>query len=335
MLAPERPLEQISIGLLDHLQAALNNPRLAYAEPLTQLQGGYETCTYRFALRGAGPPWTEPLILRLYPARFGAANAAWESAVQNLLADAGYPVARAHLTCTDPSVLGGVFYVMQFLPGEPMINVGASSAPPISGAALAAIPVLLGETHAALHDLDPAPLLASLEEQGFDERRYRLAGRMEGLQHRARPHPWLHGAVDWLVDHCPPEPARLSICHGDFHPLNLLVQDGRVTGVLDWPGFMIADPVSDVATTTVLVEISGKHVLGAEGMQAFVRLYLDAYETCRPLDRTRLETFRARRCITALLEGAEGHPVWQQPAIVADLVACARDVTGLRLEPGG
>ena len=323
MIDAERSLEAVSDGLIDYLRAELDRPALDYARPLTQLQGGYETCTYRFALSGAEREWADPLVLRLYPRRLPAINARWESTVQNLLAGAGYPVARAYTTCTDTSVLGGAFYVMQLLPGEPMLN-----------APLETVPGLLGRTHAALHDIDPAPFLDALRKRAFDERRYRLAGRLEGLQRRAAAHPWLHAAVDWLVGHAPPEPERLSICHGDFHPLNLLVQDGRVTGVLDWPGFMIADPVSDVATTIVLGTISAKHVLGLTASEAFVEPYLAAYRSRRPLDLTHLDYHRARRCISALLEGAEGHDVWRRPGVVGDLVAYVEGVTGVRVEPG-
>ena len=39
------------------------------------------------------------------------------------------------------------------------------------------------------------------------------------------------------------------ICHGDFHPRNLLVAAGQVTGVLDWPNALVADAELDVAPT--------------------------------------------------------------------------------------
>ena len=66
--------------------------------------------------------------------------------------------------------------------------------------------------------------------------------------------------IDWLLENRPPEPERLAVCHGDFHPLNILVQDGIVTGVLDWPGFIIADPALDIANTIVLSTIPFKHI---------------------------------------------------------------------------
>jgi aminoglycoside phosphotransferase (APT) family kinase protein len=319
---PEKSLDQISVDLVAYLRDELSNPTVDYEEPLTPLQGGYQTCTYRFMLSGVGQELARSLVLRLYPRFYGSDHAVWESTIQNVLTDQGYPVSRVYLTCTDTSFLGGAFFIMEFLEGEPMMRVPYET-----------IPGLLGKTHAALHDIDPKPLLRSLRELGLDERRYRLAGRLAGLQERARTYPWMGDAVDWLVENCPPEPARLSICHGDFHPLNLLVQDGRVTGVLDWPGFMVADPALDVATTVVLTTISGKVLLSLAEWELAVKMYLDSYQAHRSLDLEHLGYYRVRRCVIGLLDGASGQSVWQHPMIVKDLIECIREVTGIRIEP--
>jgi aminoglycoside phosphotransferase (APT) family kinase protein len=315
-------VDQVSDGLLEYLRLEFDDSMIGYSSPLTPLQGGYETSTYRFKLSGAGQEWARPLVLRLYPQFYGTDKALWESTIQNMLADEGYPVSRVYLTCTDMSVLGGAFFIMELLEGEPMMN-----------APFETIPDLLGKTHAALHDIDTEPLLHSLRERGLDERRYRLAGRLERLRERANEFSWLCDAADWLIDHRPPESESLSICHGDFHPLNILVQDGRVTGVLDWAGFMVADPIVDVATTVVLTAISAKHLLSLAEWEIAVDMYLDAYRAHRVLDLEHLDYYRARRCVIALLDGASGQPVWQHPAIVQDLIEYICEVTGICIEP--
>ena len=180
MLPLERPLDQITNDLLAYLRAELNLPALAYQTPLTQLQGGYETCSFRLQLDGAPTALAGPLVLRLYPAFYGVYGAQWESTVQNLLADQGYPVARVPWVCADLAILGGAFYLMELLPGELMIH-----APPQT------IPGLLGQAHARLHGLDPAPLVRALGEGGFDPRHYRLEGRMAWLREQASAYPWL------------------------------------------------------------------------------------------------------------------------------------------------
>jgi aminoglycoside phosphotransferase (APT) family kinase protein len=319
---PEKSLDQISDALIEYLRHERCNAAIDYDIPLTQLQGGYETHTYRFKLSGVGQEWARPLVLRLYPQFYGTGNAVRESMIQNMLAGEGYPVPRVYLTCTDMSILGGAFYIMAFLEGEPMMDIPFET-----------IPGLLGRTHAALHDIDPAPLINSLRERGLDERYYRLGGRLEGLKSRASRYPWSCEAVEWLIENRPPEPERLSLCHGDFHPMNILVQDGRVTGVLDWPGFIIADPVLDVATTIVLITISAKRLLSLAEWETALEMYLDSYRAHRSLDLKYLDYYKARRCIAALLDGASGQLVWQRPTIVQDLVGYIRQVTGIRVEP--
>jgi aminoglycoside phosphotransferase (APT) family kinase protein len=115
--------------------------------------------------------------------------------------------------------------------------------------------------------------------------------------------------------------------------MNLLVQEGKVTGVLDWPGFLIADPAFDVANTVTLMETSGKHLLHIEQWEILIQMYLAAYQAERPIDLTHLDYYRVRRCVGALAEGAHGQQVWRQPPVVRDLVEAIEQATGIRVVP--
>jgi aminoglycoside phosphotransferase (APT) family kinase protein len=323
----EQSLDHVAQPLLAYLRAQLHEPTLDYVAPPTQLHGGFETLVYRFQLQPNGAGLHQPLILRLYPPRFGAGNAVRESIVQTVLADHGYPAPRAHLVCTEMDVLGGTFFIMDCLPGEPLAR-----------APLAAMPELLGQTQAALHGIHPAPLLTALAAHGLDRGYFQFAGRLADVQRRAAVLPWLHAAIKWLVAEQPSEPPQPSVCHGDFHPFNVLAETGKVTAVLDWPGFLVGDPAQDVATTLVLLTIPVKHSGAALGINLtdamvdeFTEQYLAAYQAARPLDQGRLDYYRVARCVAALIEGAEGHAVWQQPAVVADLRACVEGVTGITI----
>ena len=261
-----------------------------FASPLTQLQGGYQTSTYRFELNRASDELSRPLVLRLYPQFYGTWNAVWESTVQNVLAEEGYPVAQAYVVCTDMSILGGAFFIMDHLPGQ-LLAVAPQET----------VPGLLGRTHAELHNIDPDPLIKTLQDKGIAEYDYRLASRFDWLRDRADKLPWIRQGVNWLLDNRPPEPERLSVCHGDFHPFNILYDEGKVTGVLDWPGFAIADPVFDVANSVVLITIPSKHLAASMGdfssvdWDLMADLYLAAYRTHRPLDDANLDYYRVRR----------------------------------------
>jgi aminoglycoside phosphotransferase (APT) family kinase protein len=322
MLHSERTLEQISDALITYLGTQLDNRSIGYGTPLTPMKGGYETSMYRFRLGGVEGELSRPLVLRLFPPDYAPGNATWESTVQNTLADQGYPVPRAYLTCTDPSVLGGAFFIMAFLPGELMMSLPFET-----------IPGILAEAHAELHSIDPGPLVSSLKAQGFSESAYRFVWVLEELREAANAYPWLAEGIDWLVERRPPEPERLSVCHGDFHPLNILVQDGKITGIVDWGGVRIADPALDIANTIVLATIPVKHLFSLPEYDKFAEMYLDAYHIYSPLDLRHLDYYQTRRCIIALWEGVRGHQVWQMPAVVEDLVELVSNATGILVTP--
>jgi aminoglycoside phosphotransferase (APT) family kinase protein len=140
-----------------------------------------------------------------------------------------------------------------------------------------------------------------------------------------------------LLEHRPPEPECLSVCHGDFHPFNMMYDQGQVTGVLDWPGFAVTDPAYDVGNTIVLITIVSKHLAASMGdfssvdWDLMADLYLVAYRAHRSLDGTNLDYYRVRRCVMGLLQGVEGQKVWQHPLIVRDLLATIHDVTGIQI----
>jgi aminoglycoside phosphotransferase (APT) family kinase protein len=318
--------DRISDKLIAYLRDELKNADIDYFSSLKRLQGGYETLSYRFKIIGVRDELSDYLVLRLYPSFYGAHNALWESAVQNVLAGQGYPVAKAHLVCTDMSILGGAFYIMDYIPGQPL-----GFAQPET------VPGLLGKTHAELHNIDPAPLIRTLNEQGIDAYGYSLDSRYDWLNKNAEELVWVREAVRWLIDQRPSDPLRLAVCHGDFHAFNILVKDGVVTGVLDWPGFTIADPVYDVANTIVLTTIPARHLTASmDGFSSIdwdtaAALYLAAYRSHNPLDSTHLEYYKARRCVMALIQGFEGQKVWQHPMIVDDLVGTISDITGIQV----
>jgi aminoglycoside phosphotransferase (APT) family kinase protein len=101
------------------------------------------------------------------------------------------------------------------------------------------------EAQLRLHALDPAPLARALGDaftfEGYLASLERRRARA-GLAGLAQPMQWLH-------EHRPPPDAPAVICHGDLHPQNILVEGGRVSGVLDWPNAVIADAAFDVAST--------------------------------------------------------------------------------------
>lgn len=323
----ENNIDQIAGKLMAYLRTELNDSTIAYDLPLTQLLGGSETSMYQFKLKGVQKELNPHLVLRLCPQHQVSEGVLWESSVQNVLADVGYPVARVYFICADESILGRAFFVMDFLPGKEMCTAPEKTWPEI-----------LANTHITLHRIDPGPLIKSLNEQGYDENQYGFDKWFVWLTNTANELPGCRGVADWLIENRPPEPERLTICHGDFHHSNILIQNGKVTGVLDW-NLRIADPALDVAQAIKLITVHHKHF--SEPVSVFInwekyaRRYLDAYQTHIPLDSTKLDYYGVFWSLQSLIDGLRGQSALRRPSFVKDLIKYIHKVTEVRITMPG
>jgi aminoglycoside phosphotransferase (APT) family kinase protein len=142
---------------------------------------------------------------------------------------------------------------------------------------------------------------------------YRLNRQLIELSTKGKNLPWLKESAQWLIENRPPEPEDLVICHGDFHSLNILIKGGKVSAVLDWPGFMIGEAVMDVAFTMVLSSTVAGYLLPTQNWDKVMSTYLKAYNSERSLDMTHMDYYRMLRCFIAFVDGAEGQELWTMP----------------------
>jgi aminoglycoside phosphotransferase (APT) family kinase protein len=305
------PTADTAAALLAQLRRELHAPALAYAEPPAAISGGYDTRIFAFRLSAGPGSWSGPLILRVLSPAHDPRRALRERATQNALATLGYPVPRVLTASADVGPLGAGFLVMERVAGRPLLDARRL------GAART-----LAETHARLHALNPEPLLRALDDEGrlagwgFDRDTVSFESHLATLDRRIRDGglAGLAEGMRWLLARRPSAPAARAICHGDFHPQNLLTVEGRVTAVLDWPNLVVAAPEYDVASTRVIlsqVPISlfpvpaGLRPLVAAGRRVLVARYLAVYRKLRPLDRPRLPYFEAAACMRGLVRTAE------------------------------
>ena len=301
--------------LLEYLRSRLGESALDYSEPPASVSGGFDTRIFAFRLRGAPPAYTGPLILRLLHERDYAPRVLREAVTQNTLADLGYPAPRSLLAVADLAPLGGAFLIMEHLPGEPLTKAGVFEIRR----------VLLG-MQLRLHALDADVLLRALEREdlasvaagspALGRETMTLGGLLVQFERRIA-----RGALDglvegmaWLAGHRPVEPTPHVICHGDFHPSNILVSGTVVTGVLDWPNAIVADAAHDVAATKTILGLTPLEILGVpwtvrwliRGLRpVMVRLYLAGYRRRRPLDPTTLAYHEALACMRQLVRTGE------------------------------
>ena len=281
---------------------------LGLAEPATPLSGGFDTSIYAIRLRDAPALFAGPLVLRIMaPHGDPGPRVLRERAIQNAVASQGYPAPQVLAATTDPVPLGAPFLLMERLPGRVLVDaqrVGMAG--------------VLVDAQLRLHALKAGPLFAALDQEpgSGGHATVEFESYLRSLEYRvARAKlDGLKPVLSWLRSHRP-SPGPLVICHGDFHPRNLLVAAGRLTGVVDWPNTIVADAEFDVASTLNILRFvpadlaapsKATRVLAAVARPILVARYLRGYRRRRRrLDPDRLAYYEVATAMRALVQTGE------------------------------
>ena len=286
--------DEVGRGLAGHLRQALGAPGLELAAPPVPLSGGFDTEIYAFRLRHGPPGFDGALVLRALRPHHDPARVLREQATQNALAAQGYPAPRVLLATLDPAPLGAAFAIMERAPGVPLLSrvVGMAG--------------VLVEAQLRLHALDPAPLRATLPD--LDAYLAALARRIDAASLSG-----LAPLLAWLRERRPRPDAGAVICHGDLHPQNILVEGRAVSGVLDWPNALVAEPAFDVASTLSILRFVPASLavpgplgwLARAGQKILAARYLAGYRRRRPIDAGRLAYYEVAAAMRALVRNGE------------------------------
>ena len=293
--------------LVEYLSASLDGARVGLAEPPAPVSGGFDTTIYTLRLVGVPPSLAGPLILRVLSPHYDPRRALREQAIQNAVADQGYPAPRVPIASADPSVLGAGFLIMERLPGRTLL---AMRRPGMAG--------VLVRAQRQLHALDPAPVMKAIEAAAPGaSAEHTVTGQLAQYEKRVARAALLGlaPALGWLRANRPTVEGPPVVCHGDFHPQNILVDDRReVTGVLDWPNMLIAERACDVADSRVILRYVPVEVAGLPRSMtwlvraarlALVRRFMAGHRRAASLDPAALRYYEALGCMRGFLRVAE------------------------------
>ena len=217
--------------------------------PLTiqQFKGGQSNPTYllhtptkRYVMRTKPGP-----VARLLPSAHAIER---EFKVMQALSQTDVPVAKMHLLCTDESIMGRAFYIMEFVEGRVLWD---QALPGMSASQRAAHYDELNRVLAALHQVDVQSV--GLSEYGKPGNYFeRQIGRWS-RQYAASvttPIEAMDRLIDWLPAHIPPgarDDSEVSVVHGDYRLDNVIFhpEEPRILAVLDWELSTLGHPLAD------------------------------------------------------------------------------------------
>jgi aminoglycoside phosphotransferase (APT) family kinase protein len=258
------------------------------AEPAVAVSGGMDSWIHLVRFRGAVLPleWRAPLVARVLPTAERHHQAQREALVQAWCAEQGYPTPRVLAVAAPGEALAVPLQVVERVPGTTML--AALTARPWHARSLVD---RLARLHVELHGLDAASWTGAADAGSLLARRLRLVRDVAARGGR----PDLARALE-RVDRLTPrlEGVAPSLCHGDLHPLNVLV-DGAHASVIDWTDAGMGDRHGDVARTALLFRVAAV-AAGSRAERAglgavaplLARRYLRSYAARLPLDAARL-----------------------------------------------
>ncbi|XP_029796139.1 acyl-CoA dehydrogenase family member 11 isoform X2 [Suricata suricatta] len=170
-----------------------------------------------------------------------------EFKVQKALFSIGFPVPKPLLYCSDASVIGTEFYVMEHVQGRIFRDF---TIPGVSPAERSAIYVAMVETMAQLHSLNVKSL--QLEEYGRGAGYCKRQVSTWTEQYKAAAHQdilAMNQLSEWLMKNLPDNDNEETLIHGDYKLDNIIFhpKESRVIAVLDWELSTIGHPLSDLA----------------------------------------------------------------------------------------
>ena len=170
-----------------------------------------------------------------------------EFRVLDALRDTDVPVPNAIALCTDDSVIGSMFYVMEHLEGRIFWD---PAVPEVNNEERTAIYDEMNRVLAALHRVNVDTV--GLTDYGKPGNYYaRQIGRWT-KQYRASETEAvaeMEALIDWLPNHIPEGDETVALVHGDYRLDNMIFhpREPRIIGILDWELSTLGDPLADLA----------------------------------------------------------------------------------------
>ncbi len=220
-------------------------PAADSALELRQFPGGASNLTYSITVNG------NDYVLRRPP--FGrqvksAHDMGREYSVLSRLQGIYEYAPRPIVHCTDESVIGAEFYVMQRLKGA-IIRRDLPEGMALTADQAAALCENLLDTQARLHtiDIDAANMRDFGKPAGYIERQV-MGWNKRFRNARTGDVPDSESLMAWLEQRMPADPGRAAVIHNDFKFDNVVIDPDdptRIIGVLDWEMATLGDPVMD------------------------------------------------------------------------------------------
>lgn len=179
-----------------------------------------------------------------------------EYRVMRALQDTPVPVPQMFLLCEDESVIGSVFYVMDYVEGRIHWNAALPDSDPGERTAIYGNMVAV---LAAIHSVDVHQVgLGDFGKPGNYFARQLNRWSKQYYASETEKNPAMDRLIQWLEANMPEDDGRMSLIHGDYRIDNLIIHPDtpEVLAVLDWELSTLGHPWGDLSYQCMQLRLS-------------------------------------------------------------------------------
>ena len=258
------------------------------------------------------------MILRLYQEDINEVFVQFESSLQQAILTQNFPVPEIVHICKDQKVLGGFFYIMEKIDGRNLNEYIKDNFHSIT-----TIPRILAQTQIHIHCIDQDFVMNLLLEQGIDVSSYTFEGVIENIRKISQDEisNHIYEKSRWLIGHQPQVGDDIVVCHADLHFGNIIYDDHKVTGVVDWGKTRFFEREYDIAATLLLLEMIYRRY--SHSPQFLIRtmrgylvwMYLSEFRNHVKIDMDKIQFYKALisfQELMSLIPGLHDNTWYQQ-----------------------
>lgn len=259
---------------------------------LSRLAGGQSNPTWRVDAASGSYVLRQKPLGKVLPS---AHQVDREYRVMKALAQTDVPVPQVYALCEDETVMGSMFFVMEFLDGRTLFD---PQLPGLAPSERTAIFDAMNGAIAAISLVDPNAVgLGDYGRQGGYVDRQIARWSKQYRASETRVIPSMDALIDWLPQNRPTTPEEVRLAHGDFRLDNLILHktEPRVLAVVDWELSTLGCPYADFAYNVMVWRIMPGLFRGLGGVDLAgtgiptEAAYVDQW--CRRTGRARPENF--------------------------------------------
>lgn len=218
-----------------------------------------------------------------------------EFRVMSALAGTEVPVPPMIHLCEDKSVIGSMFFLMDYCKGDIYWNPSLPEKTPAQRSAMYAE---MSRVLAALHSVNVEAV--GLADYGRPGNYFERQLSRWTKQYRASeidPIPAMDELIAWLEKALPEDDGQVSLVHGDFRLDNFMwhPNEEKIMAMLDWELSTLGHPFSDIAYQCMQLRMPADNPIGIPGLDG-----LDRTELGIPTEEEYVRMYCERRGIDSI-----------------------------------